>query len=194
MADGSRWRDFGRYRAQGISGGDALGYGIERMVTGIRSSPDTPRGVRARANYLNTEAGREAMREAGITATPRTLAAWQAGTRIPTKANRARLDSAYWTLRRRNVAADLKRRLSNAGRGTRVEIDPVDQSNVHPKHRRDLTTRHLTIRPHYWGRAVNAWLNDDHRALSSLWDFDITPGLGSDFDAYSYVSSVGWGF
>ena len=56
MADGSRWRDFGRYRAQGISGGDALGYGIERMVTGIRSSPDTPRGVRAqqrdRARYV----------------------------------------------------------------------------------------------------------------------------------------------
>ena len=150
MADGSRWRDFGRYRAQGISGGDALGYGIERMVTGIRSSPDTPRGVRARAKYLNTPAGREAMREAGITATPRTTAAWQAGTRMPTKANRARLDSAYWTLRRRNVAADLKRRLYNGGRGTRIEIDPVDQSQVHPKHRRSLNTRHLTVRPRHW--------------------------------------------
>jgi hypothetical protein len=192
MADGSRWRDFGRYRAQGISGGDALGYGIERMVTGIRSAPDSLRGVRARANYLSTAAGREAMREAGITATPRTVAAWQAGTRLPTRANRARLDSAYWTLRRRNVAADLKRRLYNGGRGTRVEIDPADQSQVHLKHRRALNTRHLTIRPHHWDTAVDAWLHDDDRALKDLWDNEITPDLGTDYDAYTYVSSVGW--
>lgn len=192
MADGSRWRNFGWYNARGISGGDALGVGIERMVTGIRSGPDSPRGVRARASYLNTPAGREAMREARITATPRTTAAWQAGTRMPTKANRARLDSAYWTLRRRNVAADLKRRLFAGGRGTRVEIDPADQSRVPPKHRRDLATRHLTVRPRHWDRAVDAWLNDDHRALKDLWDNEITPGLGSDYDAYTYVSSAGW--
>ena len=82
--------------------------------------------------------------------------------------------------------------LYNGGRGTRVEIDPVDQSKVHPKHRRALNTRHLTVRPHHWDTAVDAWLDDNHHALNDLWDNEITPGLGTDYDAYSYVSSVGW--
>lgn len=163
------------------------------MVTGIRSSPDSHRGVRARLNYLTSPAGQEAMRQAGITATPRTMNAWQSGTRMPNRANRARLDSAYWDLRRRNVAASLKHRLASAG-GTRVEIDPVDQSRVHIKHRRALNTRHLTIRPHHWNTAVDAWLEDDEQALDDLWDNEITPDLGTDYDAYTYVSSVGWAY
>jgi hypothetical protein len=142
-------------------------------------------------NYLSTPAGHQAMRQAGITATRRTMDAWQTGKRMPNRANRARLDSAYWDLRRRNVAADLKRRLHSGG-GTRVEIDPADQSNVHIKHRRALNTRRLTIRPRHWDAAVDAWLADDARALKDLWDNEITPDLGTDYDAYTYVSSVGW--
>ena len=186
-----RWRDFGLYGADGMSGGDALGVGIERMVTGIQTSPDSERGVHARLRYLTAStAGYGAMERAGIDVNTRTLAAWLAEERMPNRANRVRLDSAYWDLRRHNVAVDLKRRLGSRG-GTRVEIDPVDQSGVARKHRRDLTVRHHTIRARHWHTAVDAWLADDAEALRTLWD-EITPGLGSDYDSYSYVSSIGW--
>lgn len=183
--------DFGHYRAQGVSGADALGSGIERMVTGISSSPDSERGIAARLRYLTaSDAGYAAMGRAGIDVTPRTLYAWLAEERSPSAANRARLDAAYWDLRRHNVAADLKRRLAARG-GTRIEIDPVDQSRVDPKHRRDLAVRRIAVRPRHWDAAVNAWLADDAEALDAVWDEVITD-LGSDFDSYSFVSSVGW--
>ncbi|MFE7343404.1 hypothetical protein [Streptomyces griseus] len=56
--------------------------------------------------------------------------AWLAEERTPSRANLARLDAAYWDLRRRNVAADLKYRLNNNGRGTRAEVSPVDQPGL----------------------------------------------------------------
>ncbi|HET6634864.1 MAG TPA: transcriptional regulator [Streptomyces sp.] len=186
-----RWHDFGQYNAQGVTGAYALGVGIERMVTGISSSPDSERGIAARLRYLTASAaGYAAMERAGISVTRRTLYAWLAEERSPSPANRARLDDAYWDLRRHNVAADLKRRLMARG-GTRIEIDPVDQTNVAPRHRRDLSVRRLTVRPRYWDAAVDAWLADDEEGLDAVWD-DIIRELGSEYDSYSYVSSVGW--
>ncbi|MFH8597856.1 hypothetical protein [Streptomyces rimosus] len=41
-----------RYNAQGASDGDALGYCIERMVTGLQSSPHSEQGIAARLRYL----------------------------------------------------------------------------------------------------------------------------------------------
>ncbi len=186
-----RWHDFGQYNAHGVPGGQALGAGIEHMVTGISSSPDSDRGVAARLRYLTASpAGYAAMEYAGITVTRRTLYAWLAEERSPSPANRARLDAAYWDLRRHNVAADLKRRLATRG-GTRIEIDPVDQTAVAPRHRRDIAVRRLTVRPRHWGTAVDAWLTDDDEGLDAIWD-EIIHDLGSDYDSYSYVSSVGW--
>lgn len=40
----------------------------------------------------------------------------------------------------------LKHRLNNDGRGTRVEITPVDQSRVDSKHQRDLAGRNISVR------------------------------------------------
>ncbi|MFH8411305.1 hypothetical protein ACH4FX_42065, partial [Streptomyces sp. NPDC018019] len=45
--------------------------------------------------------------------------------------------------------------------------------------------------PRVWDAAVDAWLADDSDALDRIWD-EIIPALGSDYDAYSNVSSVGW--
>jgi hypothetical protein len=186
-----RWHDFGQYNARGVTGAYALGVGIERMVTGISSSPDSDRGVAARLRYLTASAaGYAAMERAGIGVTRRTLYAWLAEERSPSPANRAKLDDAYWDLRRHNVAPDLKRRLTARG-GTRIEIDPVDQSAVAPRHRRDLSVRRLTVRPRHWVAAVDAWLADDEEALDAVWD-EIIRDLGSEYDSYSYVSSVGW--
>lgn len=186
-----RWADFGQYNARGVPGADALGAGIERMVTGISSSPDSERGIAARLRYLtSSDAGYAAIDRAGISVTPRTLYAWLAEERLPNAANRTRLNDAYWDLRRHNVAADLKRRLTALG-GTRIEIDPVDQSRVDPRHRRDLAVRRITVRPRHWEAAVDAWLADDTEALDAVWD-EVIADLGSDYDSYSYVSSIGW--
>ncbi|MDB1090408.1 transcriptional regulator, partial [Streptomyces sp. ACA25] len=100
-------------------------------------------------------------------------------------------DRAYWDLRRQRVTPHLKRRLANNGRGTRIEIDPVDQRNVQQPHRRDLAVRHINVRPRIWNAAVDAWLNNDDQAMEGIWD-EIIMDLGSGYDAYTNVASVGW--
>ncbi|MEV7275158.1 transcriptional regulator [Streptomyces bacillaris] len=186
-----RWMDFGRYGAAGAPGAEALGIAMEGMVRGIASPVDSERGLAARLNYLTkSDAGYEAMDRAGIHVSPRTLMAWLAEERTPNKANLARLDAAYWDLRRRNVATDLKNRLNNGGRGTRVEINPVNQTGVEQKYRRDLAPRSVNVRG-VWDRAVDAWMDDDLAELDAVWD-EILDLIGSDYDGYSYVSSIGW--
>lgn len=192
MANNIRWRNLGAYRARGIHGGHALADAIDRMVTGIESPVDSERGLAARLRYLTTsDAGYEAMDRAGIHVRPRTLIAWLAEESTPNRANLARLDAAYWDLRRRNVATDLKRRLDKTGRGTRIEIDPADQTRVDRRHQRDLQTRNINVR-NVWDRAVDAWMNDDDHELEAIWDEIISGALGTDWDAYTHVSSVGW--
>ncbi|MCQ1582553.1 transcriptional regulator [Streptomyces parvus] len=186
-----RWMEFGKYGANGAPGGEALGIAIEGMVRGIASPVDSERGLAARLNYLTkSDAGYEAMDRAGVHVSPRTLMAWLAEERTPNKANLARLDAAYWDLRRRNVAADLKHRLNNNGRGTRVEINPVNQRGVEEKYRRDLAPRSVNVRG-VWDRAVDAWMDDDLDELDAVWD-EVLDLIGSDYDGYSYVSSIGW--
>ncbi|MFB6817583.1 transcriptional regulator [Streptomyces sp. NPDC056347] len=189
-----RWMDFGRYGADGAPGAEALGTAIEAMVTGIASAVDTRRGMAARLRYLTAaDAGYEAMDRAGIHVSPRTLIAWLAQERIPNKANLARLDAAYWDLRRRNVAADLKHRLRNGGRGTRVEINPVNQNRVERKYQRDLSSRRVNVRDlGVWDRAVDAWIDDDLGELDDVWQQICQDHLGSDWEAYAYVGSIGW--
>ncbi|WP_331730698.1 transcriptional regulator [Streptomyces sp. NBC_01174] len=186
-----RWQDLGMFNAHGVPGADALGAAIENMVTGISSPVDSDRGLAARLRYLTkTDAGYEAMDRAGIHVSPRTLMAWLSEERKPNGANLNRLDAAYWDLRRRNVATDLKNRLNNNGRGTRVEINPVDQSGVERKHQRDVASRNINVRG-VWDRAVDAWIDDDFEELDAIWD-EIIRDIGSEYDMYANVSSIGW--
>ncbi|MFI8201016.1 transcriptional regulator [Streptomyces sp. NPDC085942] len=187
-----RWMEFGKYGAAGAPGAEALGIAMEGMVHGISSPVDSERGFFARIRYLTkTDAGYEAMDRAGVHVTPRTLMAWLAEERMPrSRAMLARLDAAYWDLRRRNVAADLKARLNNGGRGTRVEINPVNQSGVEQKYRRDLSPRSINVRG-VWDRAVDAWMDGDLEELDAVWD-EVLDLIGSDYDGYSHVSSIGW--
>ncbi len=81
-----RWHDFGQYNARGVTGANALGAGIEHMVTGLSSSPDSERGVAARLRYLTASAsGYAAIERAGIHVTARTLYAWLAEERMPSR-------------------------------------------------------------------------------------------------------------
>ncbi|MFD9502462.1 transcriptional regulator [Streptomyces sp. NPDC060035] len=157
----------------------------------LYSGPDTvggfsrlcrDRGLAARLRYLTkTDARYEAMDRGGIHVASRTLIAWLAEERTPNKANRTRLDAAYWDLRRRNVATDVKHRLNNNGRGTRVEINPVDQTGVERKHQRDVASRSINVRG-AWDRAVDAWLDEDLAELDAIWD-QIIEDIGSEYDA-----------
>jgi hypothetical protein len=121
----------GAYGAKGKPGGEAIAERLTELAGGIKSSAASERGLEARLKYLtNSPAGYQAMERAGISVTPRTLIAWLAGDRDPNKANRGRIDAAYADMRRRNVAKSMKKRLSNNGRGTRVEVHPVNQGGV----------------------------------------------------------------
>ena len=192
-----RWgrrEGFGAYGARGIPGWQALARELDRHVTGIASPVHSERGLAARLRYLTASAaGYAAMERAGISVTQRTLLAWLAEERTPNRRNRGRIDAAYWDLRRRNMVADFKRRLNSRG-GTRIEIHPVDQRRVEAGRERDIPPRRLTIRSTYgvWDDMVDAWIAGDTQALDVIWD-EIIADLGSDYDAYSYVESVGIG-
>ncbi|WP_329492652.1 transcriptional regulator [Kitasatospora herbaricolor] len=190
-----RWMEFGKYGAAGIPGWLAIARGLDDLVTGPVSPVTSKRGLAARVRYLTrSAAGYEAMARAGITAKPRTIKNW-IKTGKATPANREMVDAAYWTLRRHNVVTDLKRRLNNNGAGTRVEIYPVDQSGVQESRRRDISHRAINVRG-AWDDMVDAWdkgPNDPSAAemLDVIWDEVITD-LGSDYDAYSYVTHIGF--
>ncbi|RGD56385.1 hypothetical protein DR950_00005 [Kitasatospora xanthocidica] len=200
------WKNFGRYGANRDPGnvhgkialGRALEDALERMIVegGIKSPPATRRGLIARMRYLTShKGGAQALADAGITATPATIRAWTKGTQRPRPANLEGIDTAYWNLRAHNVLANpgaFKQHLNNAGKGTRVEIHPINQDVVDEPRRRDnLRIRSLQVR-YVWDDAVDAMAAGDADALEEIWD-DIIGDLDSDWGAYTYVSHIGLG-
>ncbi|MFF4821429.1 hypothetical protein ACFY2K_43390 [Kitasatospora sp. NPDC001309] len=204
------WKNFGRYGADRDRGnvhgrvalGRALEDAVERMIIegGIKSPPSTRRGLMARMRYLmEHRGGREALAEAladvGSSANAATLRAWKNGSRIPRRVNIDAVDTAYWTLRARNVLANpqlLKDHLNRDGRGTRVEIHPINQQVVDEPRRRDnLRIRGIQVR-YVWDDAVDALAAGDADTLEGIWD-DIIGDLDSDYGAYQYVSYIGLG-
>ncbi|MET9403925.1 hypothetical protein [Kitasatospora sp. NPDC002965] len=200
------WKNFGKYGADRDPGnvhgkyalGRALEDALERMIIegGIKSPPTTRRGLTARMRYLMThKGGAQALADAGITAVPATLRAWTKGTQRPRPANLEAIDTAYWNLRAANILnspAVFKAHLNNAGRGTKVEIHPINQDVVDENRRRDnLRIRPLQVR-YVWDDAVDALTTGDADKLAEIWD-DIISDLDSDYGAYQYVSHIGLG-
>ncbi|QCW80408.1 transcriptional regulator [Streptomyces sp. S6] len=185
-----RTAEFGKYGASGIKGHEAIARQLDAFADFIATPVTTRRGLMARLHYLTrTTHARAAAHDAGLTVTDRTLKAWLAGTRGPTKQNLARIDDAYRTVRRRNVARYLLARLNRAGRGTRVEIHPLNQSGVRPSHQRVVEFRTLNIR--HWEALVAAWSTGDDRALDDAWVEQIVD-LGSQWGQYEYVTNIGF--
>ncbi|MEU5838585.1 transcriptional regulator [Streptomyces diacarni] len=188
--------NFGLYGAHGTKSAQLAGQVLDRLAIegGIRSPVTTRRGLNARLNYLtNSPAGYEAMREAGITVARGTLRRWLQHKQVPSRDNLARIDAAYRSYRRRNVARHLLARL-NARGGTRVEIQPLDQSGVAEPRKRVIATdtasfRRLRIRS--WDRIVEAWAAGDDDALADAWEDELTD-LGSQWGQYEYATSVGF--
>lgn len=182
--------DFGKFGARGIKGSDAVARRLDELAGGIATPVTAKRGWIARLHYL-TKSGksRQAAQDAGLTVTDRTLKAWLEDRRRPSKASLERIDAAYRAVRRQNVARHLLKRLNREGRGTRVEIHPLDQSRVARPHRRVVEYRTLNVRR--WDRIVGAWAAGDDQGLDAAWD-DTIVDLGSQWGQYEYVTSIGF--
>lgn len=139
--------------------------------------------------YLTrSRAGYTSMQSCGIRLERRKITSWLAEERTPTAAQQLCLENAFRRLRRRNMRQSLTRRL-NAGGGTRVEIHPVDQTEVEPKYQRVAPWRHMNI--YRWDRIVAAWSHSDLHDLTHQWE-DVIAGLGSDWRRYEHITHVGF--
>ncbi|MFJ8855657.1 transcriptional regulator [Streptomyces sp. NPDC102437] len=181
--------DFGKFGARGIKGSDAVARKLDDLADGIVTPVTMKRGLMARLHYLTrTDHSRQAARDAGLTVTDRTLKAWLEGKRQPSTANLDRIDAAYRQVRRQNVARHLLRRL-NARGGTRVEIHPLNQSQVPRPLQRLVEYRTMNVRR--WDRIVETWAAGDHQGLDDAWE-DTIVDLGSQWGQYEYVTNVGF--
>ncbi|MEW2567222.1 transcriptional regulator [Streptomyces sp. NPDC047070] len=182
--------EFGKYGARGLKGHEAVARQLDDLAGYIATPVSARRGLQARLHYLTrTTHARQAARAAGLTVTDRTLRAWQAGIRSPTRKNLERIEQAYRTVRRENVARYLTARLNRDGRGTRVEIHPLNQSQVDRPRQRAVELRHLNVRN--WDRIVSAWTAGDDRQLDEAW-VDQVIDLGSQWGQYEYVTNIGF--
>ncbi|MFB6878393.1 transcriptional regulator [Streptomyces sp. NPDC056323] len=183
--------DFGKFGARGIKGSDAVIRQLDDLAGGIVTPVTAKRGLMARLHYLTkTDHSLAAAKDAGLTVTDRTLQAWLEGTRRPSKANLERIDSAYRTVRRRNVARHLLARLNREGRGTRVEFHPLNQSQVARPLQRVVGYRTMNVRR--WDRIVDAWAAGDVQGFDEEWTTDVLPDLGSQWGQYEYVTNIGF--
>ncbi|MEU4507148.1 transcriptional regulator [Streptomyces sp. NPDC024089] len=183
--------DFGKFGARGIKGSDAVIRQLDDLAGGIVTPVTVKRGLMARLHYLTkTDHSLAAAKDAGLAVTDRTLQAWLEGTRWPSKANLERIDAAYRTVRRRNVARHLLARLNREGRGTRVEIHPLNQSQVARSLQRVVGYRTMNVR--CWDRIVEAWAAGDVQGLDDEWTTDVLPDLGSQWGQYEYVTNIGF--
>ncbi|WP_328868897.1 transcriptional regulator [Streptomyces sp. NBC_00287] len=183
--------EFGKYGARGLKGHEAVARQLNALAGFIATPITTRRGLLARLHYLTrTDHARQAARDAGLTVTDRTLKAWLDGKRSPAKKNLQTIETAYRTVRRHNVSRYLVARLNRAGRGTRVEFHPLNQSQVDRPRQRVVSFRTLNVRN--WDRIVEAWAADDEQALDEAWISDATVDLGSEWGQYEYVTNIGF--
>ncbi|MGW4904469.1 transcriptional regulator [Streptomyces albidoflavus] len=183
---------FGAYGAQGMTGGQALARTLDAAAGYGMPSVRTKSGVIVCLRYLTWgRRGNDWLRTAGIQVTDRTIARWKEGTQFPREANRRKIEQALWLCRRSSLADHYKQRLWDNGRGSRIEVYPVDQTTVALNRSRDLRMRHFNVRTE-WAAIVDAWSANDHARLDEVWE-SMTYALGSDHDAYTHVSHLGFG-
>ncbi|MGW7426085.1 transcriptional regulator [Streptomyces sp. NPDC054813] len=182
--------DFGKFGARGIKGHEAVARQLDALAGYIATPITARRGLLARLHYLTrTQHAHAAARAAGLTVTDRTIRAWLGGTRQPSRQNLERIERAYRTVRRANVARHLLARLNRDGRGTRVEFHPLNQSQVSGPRQRPVEFRTLNVRR--WDRIVAAWADADDQGLDDAW-IDQVADLGSQWGQYEYVTNIGF--
>ncbi|GHB29056.1 hypothetical protein GCM10010306_021930 [Streptomyces umbrinus] len=123
-------------------------------------------------------------RTAGLTVTARTVQAWLAGARTPSRKNLAAIEQVYRTVRRVNIARYFLARLN---RRTRVEIHTLNQSQVSRPRQRTVGYRSMNVR--HWDRIVAARAAGDDQGLDDAW-VDMLVDLGSEWGRYEYVTNI----
>lgn len=181
---------FGELGAQGVEGGRALAESLDRRtfeedVNWRRSEAER---LQQAVRYLTrVKSGPAALHAYGITADADTLTALLSEGSAPVPGQQQSLERAFRALRRRNVAPSLTRVLDANG-GTQIEIFPVYQEGVQPKHRRDLRVRRKNI--WRWKPFVQAWAHQDSLKMQDLW-LDLISDMDSDHRSYQYVRYIG---
>ncbi|MFE9813368.1 hypothetical protein ACFYRN_35310 [Streptomyces sp. NPDC005227] len=79
----------------------------------------------------------------------------------------AKIEQAYRTVRRENVARYLLARVNRERRGTRVEIQPLNQSQDSRPLQREVSLRHMNVRR--WDRIVAACAAGAEQELDDAW-------------------------
>jgi hypothetical protein len=180
------------------SGGRLIAARFDELTAGafFASPAESPRGFEARLRYLlGTDSGARALAAAGIGKGGKAqFVDWLTGDVVPTRATMRHVDTAYRGTRRRNVAADLKRRLARDGRGTKITVEVLPPDRFPPEQRnrrRQVEDRETTVRPSMWNRLVDAWAQGDFDEMDDAW-MDICDDLGSPPEEYFEVAHIGF--
>lgn len=182
--------EFGKFGARGIKGHEAVARQLDNLAGYIATPITARRGLSARLNYLTRTAhARAAAAALGFTPTRAQLRGWRDGSITPRRATLEKIEQAYRTVRRENVARYLLARLNREGRGTRVEIHPLNQSQVARPLQREVGLRHMNVRR--WDRIVAAWAAGAEQELDDAWVEQVID-LGSQWGQYEYVTNVGF--
>ncbi|MFJ2645054.1 transcriptional regulator [Streptomyces sp. NPDC087511] len=185
-----RTQQFGLFGARGARAAELVARRLDDLAGGIATPVTVRRGWTARLHYLTRSAhSLAAARDAGLTVTDRTLNAWLDGRRAPSRRSLDQIEAAYRQVRRSNVARYLLGRLNAQGRGTRVEIHPLNQSQVPGPRQRVLEYRSLNVR--HWDQVVDAWARGDAAALDDAWIEQIVD-LGSQWGQYEHCTNIGF--
>ncbi|AKA01196.1 hypothetical protein SAZ_42380 [Streptomyces noursei ZPM] len=180
---------FGRRGAQGVPGALALTATLDEISQVTDPYKTSEDRLRRNLLYLTrSRIGYVYMQDCGVRLERRKITAWLAEDRTPSAEQQLSLEDAFRLLRRRNMAASLTRRL-NADGGTRMEIYPVDQSGVDPKHQRVARWRRKNI--YRWDGIVEAWSRSDLQDLTHQWE-DVISDLDSDWRQYEHVTHLGF--
>ncbi|MGW1533891.1 transcriptional regulator [Streptomyces aureus] len=182
--------EFGKYGARGIKGHEAVARQLDDLAGYIATPVTARRGLVARLNYLTRTAhARAAAAALGFTPSTAQLTGWADGSITPRRATLEKIEQAYRTMRRENVARYLLARLNRDGRGTRVEVHPINQSQVSRPHQREVSLRHMNVRR--WDRIVAAWAAGADQELDDAWVEQVID-LGSQWGQYEYVTNIGF--
>ncbi|WP_327359786.1 hypothetical protein [Streptomyces sp. NBC_01304] len=188
----------------GSTFGDQLTSEVRALIEAgdvVPSREDSP-GVRAQLTYLQTrKGGRDALDEAGVSR--RTARAWSV--RMPGKANREKINRAYWSLKAKNwaktgtavpkgVRKAVEPQVQARTRGRRMTVTPVDWRDVQAQAQgAQKTASERTIRPSQrsWDNLVSTWAGGDELDMDSAW-MDFASELGSPPELYYEAGHVGF--
>jgi hypothetical protein len=173
--------------AKATGHGSSIGEALRAALSAAGHPPRpsyTAKGATAQYKHLmKTEAGRQALDAAGLTAVPQTRRRWAIlGNQKPGKANAAKIHAAYESMRRGSFPASVKAgKMEITGRvGTGTDVRNRGSAGQAPL-RIDLSRGN-------WARIDGSWWDDD------VDDMDFSEVVGEDLVGEDLEGSDWWYF